>query len=344
MDKPELCNDGRCRRVRLGEERHPLHIIMDNQFFNIEWKKFLPTSTSKKILKETQTLQKQKTFGIHLILGIIIIIAGLFFFITPISNDRPEVDRWSGFDLVRQENVTLSSLSFNIVTLEEVQYLHIFYSTNEIHGETPFLMFIIPYLGIIVNPQGDQYSIPEEWKTYRDPGLKTTILYKFFDCTEKKYCNDQLNMYFDFDYKIDSKQYYTHSINIPFLSSFHPPLTDAINKILKDIPNSYWEKNWGLREGKNPILTVSVIDASTQYNDIPDGYLKSHKYNRTGVTNSVMVWDVPEHAIDFHLDIVNPHEKYYYDNLRTIAVVLFATGTAFLTISFSEYFSQKKFN
>ena len=165
------------------------------------------------------------------IFGILIIIIGLVFFLIPISNDRPEVDRWSGFDIVRQENVTLSSLSFNIVTLEETQNLHIYYSTNEISGETPFLMFMIPYLGTLVNPQGDKYSIPGEWQTYQDLGLKTTILYKFFDCTEKKYCYEQLNMYFDFDYKIDSKQYYTHSINIPFMAPHDSPLNDARNKI-----------------------------------------------------------------------------------------------------------------
>ncbi len=276
------------------------------------------------------------------IFGILIIIIGLIFFLIPISNDRPEVDRWSGFDIVRQENVTLSSLSFNIVTLEETQNLHIYYSTNEISGETPFLMFMIPYLGTLVNPQGDKYSIPGEWQTYQDLGLKTTILYKFFDCTEEEYCYDQLNMYFDFDYKIDSKQYYTHSINIPFMAPHDSPLNDARNEILKNIPVAYWKENWGLREETNPVLTVSVIDDSTQYNPIPDGYLKSHKYNRTGVTNSVMVWDVPEHSIDFHLDYVNPGERYLYDAFRTIAILLIGIGTAFLTISASEYFSRKR--
>lgn len=276
----------------------------------------------------------------HLIFGVIIIAAGIGIFFYPISNDRPELDRWDGFDLLRYENVTLSRLDFNIVTLEKKQTLHIFYSTNEIHGKTPFLMFMIPYLGTMVNPEGDKFSIPGEWQTRYDIGLKTTILYKFFDCTDRDPCSDQLNMYFDFDEKIDSKQYYTHSINVPFKSPHQSEILEIRNEILKDIPSAYWEGNWGLDQNINPRLTVSVLDDSTQYNPIPDGYLKSIKHNRTGVTNSVMVWDVPDHRIDFHLDYVNPNEKLLYDSLSMFAIILFGTGTAFLTISASEYLSR----
>jgi len=289
---------------------------------------------------------KQKTakihkHHIHLVLAIILMIFGLTIYAITTWNDRPEVDRWGGFDIVRQENVTLSSLSFDIVTLGETQRLHIFYATNEIHGKSPFLMIMIPYLVTLVNPDGDGYSIPEKWQTYQDPGLKTTIVYKFFDCTEREYCADQLNMYFDFEEKIDSKQYYIHSTNIPFKSPTPREVIDVRNEILKDIPSNYWKSTWGLENRPNPVLTVSVIDDSTQYNPIPAGYLKLNSDNRTGITNSVMVWNVPEHAIDFHLDYVNPSEREWFDNLRTFAIVLFGASAAFLAIYISEYFSRK---
>lgn len=285
-----------------------------------------------------------RDYQTHATFGIGIILIGIVFLLMLILNDRPEVDRWEGFDIARQHNITLSSLQFNIVTIEEKQSLHIFYSTNEIKGENPFLMFFIPYLGTMVNPEGNQFSVPGDWQTHKIPGLKTTILYKFFDCSQKEYCSDQYNMYFDFQEKIDSKQYYTHSVNVPFLSPNHQEVNDARNEILDEIPGYQIKQDWGLRENYNPILRVSVLDDSTEYNVIPDGYLRSHKYNRTGVTNSVIVWDVPDHRIDFHLDYVNPHERYFYDNLRTASIVLFGTGAAFLVVSFSEYRNTSKNN
>lgn len=43
MDKLELCNDGRCRRTRLGEERHAVHTKIHDKFSDSNWKKFIVT-------------------------------------------------------------------------------------------------------------------------------------------------------------------------------------------------------------------------------------------------------------------------------------------------------------
>ena len=267
-------------------------------------------------------------------------LAGVVIISIPTLTDRPKIDRWEGFHVVRHENVTLANLDFNIVTLEEKQNLHIFYAAEEIKKGDTFLMFIIPYLGTLTNPEGDGFSIPNDWQTYHDIGLKTTILYNFFDCGDKSYCNDQLNMYFDFDEKIDSKQYYTHSINIPFLSPHPSEIITARNKILEHIPNGYWKESMTLTHNFVPQLTITVLDDSTQYNPIPDGYLKSHNSNRTGVTNSVMVWDIPEKRITFHLDYIDTNYKWIYDIMTTSAIFLFGIGIEFRVISFSELTSS----
>jgi hypothetical protein len=289
--------------------------------------------------------QKNRIYSnwrIHLALGIIIMFIGGILFIIPILNDRPEVQRWEGFGITRQHNMTLSSLQFNIVTIEEKQALHIYYATDDINGENPFLMFFIPYSGKLVNPDGNEFSLPGKWQTYTDHDLKTTILYKFFDCTDKKVCSDQYNLYFDFQEEVDAKQYYLHSINVPFLSPHHPEIIDAKNKILNKIPIYQIVEGWGMKNNATPVFRVTVLDDSTEYNAIPSGYIQPHVYNRTGVTNSVYVWDVPNYQIAFHLDYVDPNERYYYDNLRMISVVLFGTGTAFLVISCSELIYTRK--
>ncbi|MGI0060328.1 MAG: hypothetical protein ACREBJ_11240, partial [Nitrosotalea sp.] len=43
MSNIELCNDGRCPRVRSGEGRHPVHAKIDDKFSNENWKKFMIT-------------------------------------------------------------------------------------------------------------------------------------------------------------------------------------------------------------------------------------------------------------------------------------------------------------
>jgi hypothetical protein len=119
-------------------------------------------------------------------------------------------------------------------------------------------------------------------------------------------------------------------------------IIDARNEILNEIPIYQIAEGWGMKNDANPIFRLTVLDDSTEYNAIPSGYIQPHVYNRTGVTNSVYVWNVPNHQVAFHLDYVDPNERYYYDNLRTISVVLFGTGTAFLVISCSELISTRK--
>lgn len=97
-----------------------------------------------------------------------------------------------------------------------------------------------------------------------------------------------------------------------------------------------------MENNANPILRVTVLDDSTEYNAIPSGHIQPHVYNRTGVTNSVYVWNVPNHQIAFHLDYVDPNERFYYDSFRMISAIFFGTGTAFLVISFSEWFTTRK--
>lgn len=320
----------------LGLLSHYLISKRKLQYRKVEIQTIPPNSQDVNVKR---TLKKHH---IHLILGVLIIGIGVLIFWIPISNDRLEVDRWEGFSSLRHENVTLSSLQFNIVTLEKTQTLHIFYATNEIHSNTnsTFLMFFIPYMGNL--EANDKYSIPYNWETKRIPELHTTIIYKFFDCTTKDPCRDQLNMYFDFDKKIDAKQYYIHSINVPFSTPLHPEVLAVRDEILKNVSSGYWKGDWGLDNKTNLELSVSVLDDSTQYNLIPDGYLKSHKYEKTGVTNSVVVWKIPDHPIDFHLDYVDPAQKFYYDVFVTLSVIMFGTGTAFLTIAFSEWLSARK--
>ena len=319
------------------------------KLIGIETKLGISNNTQNREKKEEQNfshVEPHRVFSnslndyrVHFGLGFLILFMAIMAYYLPTFDDRDAVQTWTGFDILHDENVTFSNIQISIVAIDKKQSLHIYYATNEIKTEKPYLIFFIPYLVTMTNSEESlKYSLPGDWKSHQIPDINTTILYKFFDCSEREYCSDQLNMYFDFQDTIDSKQYYVHSVDIPFNSHTHPAVIDFRNDILS-LPFS-WDGSWN--SDRSTLLKVSVLDDSTEYNPIPDGYLEPRKYNQTGVSNSVMVWEIPEHDITFHLDYVNPEEQKKYDSLTAFALVMFGTGTGILVLATAEFFAQRK--
>jgi hypothetical protein len=301
-----------------------------------------PPITSSKKIHTTQSslfVPLVNNYKVFFGLGFLILFLAIVALVTPILNDHDAVQTWVGFD-IQYQNVHLNGVSVSVVALENTQLLHIYYSVDQIKGEKPFLMFVIPYQVAMTNTEESyKYSLPGEWKRQYLPGIKATVMSKIFDCTGRdKYCNDQLNMYFEFKEPIDSKQYFRHSIDIPFQKIIHPGLIDIRNEMI--VPSIEITNSW--QTDRTTLLKVSVLDDSTEYNPIPDGYLELNKYNETRVSNSVMVWDVPDKNILFHLDYVNPDEQKIYDTLTGIALLLLGTSASTLVLATTELISHRR--
>jgi len=271
------------------------------------------------------------SYKILFLIGLIFLVGGYFFYMPPNQiPDRPGAQTWEGISLTHNDGFNFTSFEFNFDILANNQYLYMYYNVFPMKAGTHYALLILPYVGKLEN-------ISENgWKQYNVSSSNTSILYKEFYCAEdySYKCHDDKNLIFDFQDKIDAKQYYIHSINIPFARMLQPATVDKVDEILKGKGNM--EQGW-----KNvvtpPTIRVTVNESVTQLNPIPDGYMTSFRLQPQN-TASVFVWSLPDHDnITYHLDYTNPGERRTFDDQRNVSLIMFGSSASFLGIALVEY-------
>ena len=182
-------------------------------------KEFVNFKDEKPKVNEYERMKIKIKLTSHVVLFLIaigFILSGCYFYATPNqTSDRPGAQTWEGISLTHDGGFNFTTFDFNFVTSTDNQYLFIYYSTVfQMKAGTHYALLILPYVGKLED------TTRNGWKQYNVSSSNTSILYKEFNCDElySPNCNYDENMYFDFQNKIDAKQYYIHSVNIPFAS------------------------------------------------------------------------------------------------------------------------------
>lgn len=288
--------------------------------------------------KSTGNRVKLNSPGFLFLVFLICLALGLFLYWAPNQiPDRVGAQTWEGISLTHNDGFNFTMFDFNFVTIpDNRQYLFIDYSIDtQIKNGTHYALLILPYVGKLE-------SMSENgWTQYNVSSSHTSILYKEFPCATdysfKCYVVNNPNLYFDLQDDVDTKQYYVHSINIPFAPMLQPDTVSEVDKILK---GKVFRQGWNVKNPPN--IRVTVNDTVTQLNPIPDGYMTSFKVQPRNVSASVFQWSLPKHDITFHLDYTNPGERRSFDDQRNVSLILFGTAISFLVVATSEYLRKPK--
>lgn len=291
------------------------------------------------IVNETDNKKIQlPKYSFLFFIGITFLLTGCYLYAIPNHiSDRPAVQTWEGISLTHNAGFNFTNFEFNFATPGNNQYLHMYYNIFPMKSGMHYALLILPYVGKLEN-------FPDTgWMQYNVSSSKTSILYKEFNC-DKDYslkCHDDKNLYFDLQEKIDAKQYYIHSINIPFAPMLQTATVDKVNEILKG--KGEIEQGWKIVD-TTPKIRVTVNDTVTQINPIPDGYMTSFKVQPRNVSATVFVWSLPDHDITFHLDYTNPEERQTFDDQRNISLILIGSGVSFLGVALAEGVRKKHYS
>lgn len=259
---------------------------------------------------------------ILLFAGVFLFVLGWVFYSESVKDDVQGAQTVEGVDLIHSSTFNFTNLSFNFVSFHGIQYLQIPYATEQFKNDNPFAVIILPYLGTLDS------STSNGWHYVPIPSVNATLLYKYFEFNETALFHaDQGNLYFYFKNPIESKQYYVHSINIPFKRPLN--ILDNITKIANRSPD-LWTDGWQFIGTKN--VTYTVPSNASELNPVPDyGNLQSYDDKYRNVHATVFLWKIPDDGITFHVDYVLPEERKKFDDSRNLSLIFFGTSAAMLS-------------
>lgn len=260
-------------------------------------------------------------------------------------NDRDAFQTWEGINLFKTKSFVLDSINFNFIMREpQLPAIHIPYSASFIQNDSAFIAILIPYNGNL-----DSYDIQNGW--IAEPFSNSTLIYKQFHCKSDSTGNcrffeptkgmDDGNLLFTIDQQIDSKQFYTHSLNIPAHSPIDSNILGFVQFNVSKTGAAYWDANW-TNATNNKNLSISVQDDATQINLIPPAIPRSLFVEQLKVNRTIYEWDMPNENTVFHIDYVMPQELEHFDRYRMISSILIAIGVSLVSVFIGNLFLTKR--
>lgn len=275
-----------------------------------------------------------------LVAGIIILAIGAYLYSNSTENDRPAFQTWEGIHLFKSKSLNYTNVDLNFLLQDSSSSIHIYYTLQAITNNT-FIGIELPYEGTLTERNNDWVTLPRSGNS--------TVIYKIFLCKENmSSCNyhvpneddgnDQFNLLFKINDLIDAKQFYTHSLNIPFGGSVNHDVMGLFQFDIAGGETYSWNTDTSDIDFR---ITVSVQDDATEINLIPNAHPRAYSFEPTEVNRTIYSWDVPLQDTSFHIDYVVPDEREHYETLNTLGIVLFGSGISIIAVFFGEIGRQK---
>jgi len=275
-----------------------------------------------------------------LLVGAGLILIGTNFYVNATENDRDATSTWQGINWFISKNLMRSNIDLNFILNEDKSIIHIYYFTDNIKNNT-FVAIELPYDGKLTEKNNGWTSLPREggvtliYKQFKCIGNMTNCNYHNYQNYYDEYeGNDQFNLLFEIDQLIDSKQFYTHSLNIPVGGAINSDVMGFIQFDIADGKNDSWQENW--YEDVNVRLSVSVPDDSTEINLIPPAHPRALDFESSGKERTVYSWNITGKQTSHHIDYVNPQERSHYEDYRTWGIIFIGGGISIIGVFIGE--------
>jgi len=277
-------------------------------------------------------------FTFFILGGSILIFANMFSEFSQ-EGERVASRPQQALDLFYSTSYRLNTLDTTLILKEDAQFIHIYYFIDNIRKDDPFIALILPYPGVLRS--GDH-----GWQSEPMP-YGSTLIYKQFSCGDDK-CNyhpyedyygtpdgnDQYNLLFEINGKIDSRKTGEHSLNVP-VHGIKSEINEYVQENLVKKGGHTWRTSFH-NVTNIARLAVSIPEEATSLNFFPEGahtrYVNLQSSNRT-----VFEWDIPNDNTVFHLDYSIPSEMEHTEFHNNASILLMGIGIPFIVIGIAEY-------
>lgn len=301
------------------------------------------------IIKEPKKYPKSFIFSkeikiltVFLVLGIIIIFLALWFNAIANQDDRVSYRPWQAFQMYYTTSYRLNDLRTTVILNENnEQYVGIYYSVDQIQNDNPFIALVIPYTGQL--RYGDHHWLS---KSLTEGG---TLIYKQFSCNEDK-CNyhryqnyydqyegnDQYNLLFEINGKIDSNRAGDHSLKIPINGALDRESSEFVQfELAKGKVYSYSNGFSNITSSK---FAVSLPEDISELDILPNNFeIRYENFPSFNKNKTVFEWNMPKDTSSFHLGYTYPSEKIHHETFSNISTIFTGVGITFIITGIAEY-------
>ncbi len=280
-----------------------------------------------------------KFLTVFLILGGSTLITAYIFVEVSQEDERIASRPQQALNLFYTTSYRLNSLDTTLILREDAQFIHIYYFIDNIRKDEPFIALILPYSGVLRSGDHDWKSEPMSYGS--------TLIYKQFSCIEN-ICNyhpyedyygtpdgnDQYNLLFEINGKIDSRKAGEHSLNVPVSGVIENDIMLFVDKNVTKKGNYSWRTSFD-NVTSTPKISVSIPEEATNLNFFPEAHPRF--VNLQSSNRTVFEWEIPSQNTVFHIDFSIPTEKVHYQFYNGIAIFLTGVGITFIITGIAEY-------
>lgn len=211
-------------------------------------------------------------------IGIIWTISGfILLYITPLVLNHEGQQPQEKISILHSDHFNSITTKLNFVTVEDPQYVWIYYAVLTQGPKSGFISLVIPYDGVLTDS-------PPDWQTKKFSS-GTTVLYKNVTCDQSLCGNNQGQLKFVFNKHIDSFRMPNTYIQIPFSNN---PINSEVMAFLNNITpkGTALTYDWRKLTSEVQILIDKQYD---EWNTQPTANIGSRP-NPEGGNNVVLTW------------------------------------------------------
>lgn len=281
-------------------------------------------------------------FSLVIIVGIITMVLGTYFFIAPEWSNRPGIFPQEGISVLHSDNIDVSNLVFDLYVTDNPQKLFIDFDLLFKNKTKPgFVAFVIPYPGRLTNfdhPNDVKYM--HCWTSSPHAGAEQILISRNFPCEMadeiEHYKNNTSHLIWQFEIygEVDSIRSFTHKSQLKFFPEpNNPEIIKSIDKKFSDNLLDTW-----LEDEHPQLAKITISEFFTERSPIPETESNPYHNRNDEITNDISyTWEITENNSVFTVDFSSNTQLWQVELKPLLAPVLFSTGISFLIMGLGHY-------